>query len=49
VVEQNPARVLSITDRAVILERGSVVHASASADLAKDEATLDRYLTVAAR
>jgi len=25
------------------------VHASASADLAKDEATLDRYLTVAAR
>jgi branched-chain amino acid transport system ATP-binding protein len=49
VVEQNPARVLSITDRAVILERGSVVHASASADLAKDEATLDRCLTVAAR
>ena len=49
VVEQNPARVLSITDRAVILERGTVVHAGASADLANDEATLDRYLTVAAR
>jgi branched-chain amino acid transport system ATP-binding protein len=49
VVEQNPARVLAITDRAVILERGTVVHAAASADLANDEATLDRYLTVAAR
>jgi branched-chain amino acid transport system ATP-binding protein len=48
VVEQNPARVLEITDQAVILERGTVVHAAASADLAKDEATLDRYLTVAA-
>ena len=48
VVEQNPARVLAITDRAVILERGTVVHAAASADLANDEATLDRYLTVAA-
>jgi branched-chain amino acid transport system ATP-binding protein len=49
VVEQNPARVLAITDRAVILERGTVVYAGASADLANDEATLDRYLTVAAR
>ena len=49
VVEQNPKRVLAITDHAVILERGSVVHASASADLAKDEATLERYLTVDVR
>jgi len=48
VVEQNPARVLGITDHAVILERGTVVHAAASSDLAQDEATLDRYLTVAA-
>jgi branched-chain amino acid transport system ATP-binding protein len=48
VVEQNPARVLAITDRAIILERGTVVHAAASAELANDEATLDRYLTVAA-
>jgi branched-chain amino acid transport system ATP-binding protein len=47
-VEQNPARVLEITDKAVILERGTVAHAAASADLANDEATLDRYLTVAA-
>ncbi|MFO1303298.1 MAG: ABC transporter ATP-binding protein [Burkholderiales bacterium] len=47
-VEQNPARVLEITDKAVILERGMVVHAAPSADLARDEATLERYLTVAA-
>ena len=49
VVEQNPKSVLAITDHAVILERGSVVHAAASADLAKDEATLERYLTVDVR
>ena len=48
VVEQNPMRILAITDRAVILERGTVVHEAASGELAKDEATLDRYLTVAA-
>ncbi len=47
-VEQNPARVLEITDQAVILERGTVVHAAPSAELANDAATLDRYLTVAA-
>ena len=47
-VEQNPARVLEITDKAVILERGMVVHAAPSAELARDEATLERYLTVAA-
>ena len=47
-VEQNPARVLEITDQAVILERGMVVHAAPSAELARDEATLERYLTVAA-
>ncbi len=47
-VEQNPARVLEITDKAVILERGTVVHAAPSEELARDEATLERYLTVAA-
>ena len=47
VVEQNPARVLAITDKAVILERGTVVHAAASSELERDEATLERYLTVA--
>ena len=27
IVEQNPARILAITDHAVVLERGTVVHA----------------------
>jgi branched-chain amino acid transport system ATP-binding protein len=45
-VEQNPARILAITDRAVILERGTIVHASESSVLAADTATLDRYLAV---
>jgi len=47
-VEQNPKRVLAITDRAVILERGTIVHTSTSAELAKDAAALERHLTVAA-
>ncbi len=46
VVEQNPAHVLAITDRAVILDRGSIVHAAASADLARDEAALERHLAL---
>ena len=49
IVEQNPARVLAMTDDAVILERGSVVHAAESAQLATDTATLDRYLAVGGR
>ena len=49
IVEQNPARVLAMTDDAVILERGSVVHAAGSAQLATDTATLDRYLAVGGR
>jgi len=49
VVEQNPKSVLAITDQAIVLERGTVVHAAPSGDLARDEATLERYLTVAAR
>ena len=49
VVEQNPKSVLAITDHAVILERGAVAHSARSSELAADEATLERYLTVAAR
>jgi hypothetical protein len=33
----------------VVLERGTVVHACASDALARDTATLERYLTVRAR
>jgi branched-chain amino acid transport system ATP-binding protein len=47
VVEQHAQRILAITSRAVILDRGTIVHAAASHDLAADEATLTRYLGVA--
>jgi branched-chain amino acid transport system ATP-binding protein len=46
IVEQNPARILAITDHAIVLERGSIVHAGASSALADDPETLDRYLAV---
>jgi branched-chain amino acid transport system ATP-binding protein len=47
VVEQHAQKILAIADRAVILERGSIVHAAASTDLKADAATLERYLGVA--
>ena len=45
-VEQSPQKILGVTDRAVILERGTVVHESASADLRGDRAVLETYLGV---
>ena len=45
-VEQNPARILAITDRAIVLERGTIAHAGASRALQDDPATLERYLAV---
>jgi branched-chain amino acid transport system ATP-binding protein len=47
IVEQNPTRILPITDDAIVLERGTVVHAAPSAALLRDAAVLDRYLGVA--
>ena len=49
IVEQHAQKVLGITDQAIILERGSVVHAGASAELQADAALLERYLGVAGR
>ena len=49
VVEQHAHKVLAITDRAVILERGGIVHAGASAALKQDPATLARYLGITER
>ena len=46
IVEQHARKVLDVTDRALILERGAVVHEGESAALAADPATLDRYLGV---
>lgn len=45
-VEQNAQKILGVTDRAVILERGSIVHSSDSATLRADRAILETYLGV---
>lgn len=47
IVEQNPRQILPITARTLILDRGSIVHAAASADLLRDPAPLERWLGVA--
>ena len=43
-VEQRAAFALELTQSAIVLERGRVVHASSSASLAGDEALLDRVI-----
>jgi branched-chain amino acid transport system ATP-binding protein len=45
-VEQSPQKILGVTDRAVILERGMVVYASTSAALKADPEVLETYLGV---
>jgi branched-chain amino acid transport system ATP-binding protein len=45
-VEQNAQKILAVTDRAVILERGSIVHHSDSATLRADRAVLENFLGV---
>jgi branched-chain amino acid transport system ATP-binding protein len=47
-VEQNAQKVLAVTDRAAILERGTVVYDGSSAALAGDRAVLEGYLGVTA-
>jgi branched-chain amino acid transport system ATP-binding protein len=47
VVEQHARLALALTGRAIVLDRGRVVHDSASRDLLDDAALLDRLLTVA--
>jgi branched-chain amino acid transport system ATP-binding protein len=47
-VEQNAQKVLAVTDRAAILERGAVVYQGASADLLADRAMLESHLGVTA-
>jgi branched-chain amino acid transport system ATP-binding protein len=49
VVEQYAQKVLPITDFALILERGSIVHAAPSQALAADTATLEHFLGVTKR
>jgi branched-chain amino acid transport system ATP-binding protein len=43
-VEQHAEVALSLTEHAMLLERGTIVHRARSQDLLKDQATLDRYI-----
>jgi branched-chain amino acid transport system ATP-binding protein len=45
-VEQNAQKILGVTDRAAILERGTIVHEAASAELRKQPQLIERYLGV---
>jgi branched-chain amino acid transport system ATP-binding protein len=44
IVEQHADLALKMTQQALLLERGKIVHRAVSADLAKDTATLNRYM-----
>jgi branched-chain amino acid transport system ATP-binding protein len=47
-VEQNAHKILGVTDRAIILERGSIVHEGDSAALKANPALLEKHVGVAA-
>jgi branched-chain amino acid transport system ATP-binding protein len=49
IVEQNAQKILELADRAVILERGTIVHDAASNALKADRAVLERHLGVAGK
>jgi branched-chain amino acid transport system ATP-binding protein len=49
VIEQHARKILGVTDDAVILERGAIVHAAQSSALRADTVTLERYLGVAGK
>ena len=46
IVEQHAQKILGMTDDAIILERGRIVHQGPSATLLADKALLDRHLSV---
>jgi branched-chain amino acid transport system ATP-binding protein len=45
-VEQNAHKILGVTDEAIIIERGSIVHHGDSAALKADKALLEKYVGV---
>jgi branched-chain amino acid transport system ATP-binding protein len=45
-VEQNAQKVLGVTDRAMIIERGAIIHEGASAALKADRALLETHIGV---
>ncbi|HET7366070.1 MAG TPA: ABC transporter ATP-binding protein [Burkholderiales bacterium] len=48
VVEHNARKILAMTDRAAIIERGAIVHQAPSAEFAADRRALEHYLGVKA-
>jgi branched-chain amino acid transport system ATP-binding protein len=49
VVEQHARRILDVTDDAIILNRGAIVHASSSRALVDDPTPLEQHLGVTAK
>ncbi|HXF54541.1 MAG TPA: ABC transporter ATP-binding protein [Hyphomicrobiaceae bacterium] len=49
VVEQHAQKILGITDEAIILERGAIVHKASSEVLRRDAATLAKYVGITSR
>ena len=47
IVEQHPQAILAISDQAIVLDHGTVVHADTAAALRRDPQLLDRLLGVA--
>jgi branched-chain amino acid transport system ATP-binding protein len=45
-VEQNAQRILGVTDLAIIIERGRIVHKSDSASLLANQQALETYVGV---
>jgi branched-chain amino acid transport system ATP-binding protein len=43
-VEQHTEMALSLTEEAIVMERGCIVHRARSAEFARDAATLERYV-----
>jgi branched-chain amino acid transport system ATP-binding protein len=49
VVEQHAQKILGVTDSAIILDRGAIVHASSSRALMEDPTPLEQHLGVTAK
>jgi branched-chain amino acid transport system ATP-binding protein len=49
VVEQHAQKILGVTDSAIILDRGTIVHASSSRSLIEDPTPLEQHLGVTAK
>jgi len=47
IVEQHPQAILAISDKAVVLDRGTIVHSGTARELRADPALVDRLLGVA--